>query len=76
VEAISFPPSFPPSLPPPHAYLHVQKFTPGAGFADIMVEVEADATACGHVAGHALVASGLNSEGERGRREEESPPRG
>ena len=60
---------FPSSSFVPSPYLHVQEFAAGAGFADVMVEVEADTTPSGQVAGHALEASGLRSEGERARRE-------
>jgi hypothetical protein len=37
----------------------VQKFTAGAGFADFIMEVEAEAAASDQVAGHALKAGRL-----------------
>lgn len=47
------------------SYLHVQEFAAGAGFADVVVEVEAGATATGQVAWHALKVSGLRGEAGR-----------
>ena len=58
----SLPPSLPlslPPLPPSFSHLHVQVFTAGAGFADVVMEVEADAAASDHIAGHALKDGGL-----------------